>query len=78
MKGDFAKLVQAKGKIHIENPWNRGSDMFFMELVLTDTKLLVLVEVKRNPIFLISKVLDIFEDFTAREGAKVLWAHAVV
>ena len=49
-----------------------------MELVLADLKLLVFMKVEGNPIFLISKILDVFEDLTIWKRAKILWASTVV
>ena len=77
-EGDGANVIQTKEEIHINNAWESGSDMFFMELVLTDAKLLVFMEVEGNPIFLISKVLDVFENLAIRKRAVVLRAPAVV
>ena len=49
-----------------------------MELVLSNSKLLIFMEVEGNPIFLVSKVLDVFEDLTIREITLVLWTSTVV
>ena len=77
-KGDEADLIQGKTEVKVENAWDSGSDVFFMELVLSNSKLLIFMEVEGNPIFLVSKVLDVFEDLTIREITLVLWTAAVI
>ena len=77
-KGNGADLIQGKTEVKVENAWDSRSDVFFMELVLSNSKLLIFMKVERNPIFLVSKVLDVFEDLTIRKITLVLRTSAVV
>ena len=77
-EGKGADAVQTKEEINVNNAWDSGSCMFFMELVLTDTELPVSMEVGGNLILLVSKVWDILENLSIRKGAEVLRAPAIV